>query len=162
MLDVHHEEECLVVAWDGTLDESAVDRILAALASIDGAGKIVLDLTRAGSIRDSAIARLSQSRPVEFRGLRAHQERLLSYLQAQHPMETTVDTSPLDEWANVDEETTESFCRLFVGEADYCGAFARSVSRGALPTGVDPHDPRVLEIQRKCREREDCELPFTD
>ena len=38
------------------------------------------------------------------------------------------------------------------------------ITHGALPQGVDPHDPRVLEILRKCREAGEAELepPFTD
>ena len=75
-----------------------------------------------------------------------------------------MDTSPLEGWENVVKETTDQFCKAFSGERDFHGEFAGVVACGSLPQGVDPHDPRVVEIRRKCRERVavDSEAPFTD
>ena len=74
-----------------------------------------------------------------------------------------MDTSPLEEWANVLRYATEHFCKAFVDESDFAGDFARVVAAGALPQGVDPHDPRVQAIRRRCQEAaKDVELPFTD
>ncbi|MGZ6143253.1 MAG: STAS domain-containing protein [Myxococcales bacterium] len=78
MLDIRLEGETVVVAWEGALDELAAQTVLAAA---DGAAQVVLDLTRATSICDHALARLAQARPLQFRGLRSHHERLLGYLQ---------------------------------------------------------------------------------
>ena len=78
MLDVRREGEALIVAWNGALDELAAGAILAA---IGGDERVVLDLTRATPIADSALARIAEARPVQFRGLREHQERLLTYLK---------------------------------------------------------------------------------
>ena len=75
-----------------------------------------------------------------------------------------MDTSPLEECENIVSATTDAFCKLFVQERDFHGSFAIAVSRGSLPNGVDPHDPRVLGIRRKCQECADAdsESPFTD
>lgn len=75
-----------------------------------------------------------------------------------------MDNSPLEQSENIVQETTEAFCRIFVAEHDFRGSFAISVSLGSLPHGVDPHDPRVLKIRRKCQElaARDSEIPFTD
>jgi hypothetical protein len=74
-----------------------------------------------------------------------------------------MDTSPLEEWENIVRETTDAFCKLYSEERDYRGEFALTVGHGSLPQGVDPYDPRVIEIRRKCRESAawDPELPFT-
>jgi hypothetical protein len=78
--------------------------------------------------------------------------------------EAAMDNSPLEQSENIIQETTDAFCRIFVAEHDFRGSFAISVSLGSLPHGVDPHDPRVLEIRRKCQEiaARDSEIPFTD
>ncbi|HUJ27645.1 MAG TPA: hypothetical protein VLW85_16590 [Myxococcales bacterium] len=60
--------------------------------------------------------------------------------------------SPFDDWDSIVAETTDEFCRAFRDERSFHGRFARTVAFGAFPHGVDPHDPRVLEIQRRCRE----------
>jgi len=164
MLDVRRDGRAVIVAWEGALDEPAVELILAAIFRESGF-PIVLDLSRASSICDSALARLAQSlRAEQFRGLREHQERLLRYLEKTGPREATMDTSPLEEWGNVVQETTDRFCRLFAEDRDFSGDLAAAISRGALPQGVDPHDPRVVEIRRKCQEQVliDSEVPFTD
>ena len=75
MLDVRRDGRAVIVTWEGTLDEPAVGAILAAMVGEDSFS-VVLDLTRAFSIQDSALARLARSlRPEQFRGLREHQER---------------------------------------------------------------------------------------
>ena len=75
-----------------------------------------------------------------------------------------MDTSPLEGSESIVRETTDAFCRSFCEERNFHGAFASTVGRGALPQGVDPQDPRVLEIKRRCRESTamDVEAPFTD
>ena len=75
-----------------------------------------------------------------------------------------MDTSPLEGWGNVLPDATEHFCKSFVQESDFRGEIARVVASGALPQGVDPYDPRVLAIRRKCREwaEQEAESPFTD
>ncbi len=73
-----------------------------------------------------------------------------------------MDTSPLEGWDSIVRETTDAFCKSFAQERDFDGAFAESVGRGALPHGVDPFDPRVIAIRRKCQERSAENLPFTD
>ena len=164
MLDVRREAEAVVVAWDGLLDEVAADRILAAVYLIEEPMMVVLDLTRATTVSDTALARLAQSRALEFRGLREHQERLLTYLVKGHPREAGMDTSPLEECENIVKATTDAFCKVFLEEGDFRGPSAQAVGRGSLPNGVDPHDPRVLAIRRKCQEcaAADSEVPFTD
>jgi len=80
MLDIHHEGPSLVVALRGSLDEPA-DGILAVVASNRGSSDVVIDLTHANSIRDGALARVAaHARRFRFRELRAHHERLLTYL----------------------------------------------------------------------------------
>lgn len=164
MLDVRRDGRSVIVAWEGALDEPAVGLILAALFP-ESAFPVVLDLSRASSICDSALARLAQSlRADQFRGLPEHQERLLRYLEKTGPLEATMDTSLLEEWGNVVQEKTDQFCRLFAEDRDFSGHFAAAIRRGALPQGVDPHDPRVVEIRRRCEEQAliDSEIPFTD
>ena len=78
MLDVRQEGQTVVVAWEGSLDELAAESILAAARD---AVRVVLDLTRATSICDHSLARLAQALPLQFRGLRSHQERILGYLR---------------------------------------------------------------------------------
>ena len=75
-----------------------------------------------------------------------------------------MDTSPLEGWESIGKETTDAFCKAFSQERDFHGAFAHSVGRGSLPHGIDPHDPRVVEIRRKCQESVamDSEPAFTD
>ena len=164
MLDVQHDGQTVVFTWVGALDEDAASGILAALITSQAWPNVVVDLTRATTICDSALARLAQSWTLEFRGLREHHERLLHYLQTARPREAAMDKSPLEEWENISKETTDAFCRVFLDPGDFQGSFAISVSRGSLPQGVDPHDPRVLEIRRKCLEwvETDSETPFTD
>ena len=72
--------------------------------------------------------------------------------------------SPFDEWRSIIEETTDQFCKVFSEDRDFEGSFATAVGHGALPHGVDPHDPRVTEIRRKCRARAAMwsEQAFTD
>ena len=72
--------------------------------------------------------------------------------------------SPIEGWESIVKETTDAFCKVFSEERNFHGAFAQSVSRGALPHGVDPYDPRVLEIRHRCQESvaRDSEPPFTD
>ena len=90
--------------------------------------------------------------------------RLLTYLASGHPREAGMDTSPLEEWENIVKATTDAFCKVFLEEGDFLGPFAQAVGRGSLPSGVDPHDPRVLAIRRTCQEcaAADAEVPFTD
>ncbi len=78
MLEYHREGETVVVAWNGTFDDLAAGTMLAAAGE---APEVVIDLTRATTICDHALARLAQARPLHFRGLRGHHERLLGYLQ---------------------------------------------------------------------------------
>ena len=80
------------------------------------------------------------------------------------PGEAPTDTSPLEGSENIVKETTDQFCEAFSEERDFRGEFAAVVACGSLPQGVDPHDPRVVEIRRKCQERieSDSEVPFTD
>ena len=59
--------------------------------------------------------------------------------------------SPFDGWDNIVRETTDEFCRAFRDEKSFRGRLASIVAFGAFPHGVDPHDPRVREIQRRCR-----------
>jgi len=75
-----------------------------------------------------------------------------------------MDPSQFEEWENTVTEATDEFCKSFVNERAFYGPFAVAVGHGSLPQGVDPHDARVLELRRKCRERAagDPELPFTD
>lgn len=74
-----------------------------------------------------------------------------------------MDRSAFDEWHNVMNETTDEFCKTFANETAFEGAFAAAVGYGSLPQGVDPYDPRVIEVRRKCQERfTEPELPFTD
>ena len=60
--------------------------------------------------------------------------------------------------------TTDAFCKAFAEEADFQGSFALAVGQGFLPQGVDPTDPRVIEIMRKCAEpaEKPPETAFTD
>ncbi len=78
MLHVRRETQTVFVDWEGPLDVPAAEAILAAAGE---ASRVVLDLTRATTICDHALARLAQTRPLQFRGLRSHHERLLTYLQ---------------------------------------------------------------------------------
>jgi len=75
-----------------------------------------------------------------------------------------MDTSPREGWESIVKETTDAFCKVFAEERDFHGTFAESVGHGALPQGVDPHDPRVVEIRQKCQVLAgiDSEPPFTD
>jgi hypothetical protein len=74
-----------------------------------------------------------------------------------------MDRSAFDGWDNIVAETTNEFCKSFANENAFDGAFAAAVGYGSLPQGVDPFDPRVIELRRKCQERTACdELPFTD
>jgi len=75
-----------------------------------------------------------------------------------------VDISLFERWEWVIKETTEAFCKMFSDERGFDGSFALAVGQGALPDGVDPHDPRVIEIRRECRQRAALtwEAPFTD
>ena len=82
MLHVMHDAEGgrLLVRFEGSLDERAADSLLSAVALTPVAVPVMLDLSRTTSIRDCALARLSQvlgARDVRFRGLRLRQERLL-------------------------------------------------------------------------------------
>ena len=115
-------------------------------------------------IGDSALARLAQSWPLQFRGLRAHQERLLQLLAQRDLREANMGISPIEGWESIVKETTDAFCKAFAEERDFHGAFAERVARGSLPHGVDPRDPRVVEIRQKCQVRAgmDSEPPFTD
>ncbi|MFL5250109.1 MAG: hypothetical protein ACJ783_10075 [Myxococcales bacterium] len=74
-----------------------------------------------------------------------------------------MDRSAFDEWHNAVSETTDEFCKTFANETAFEGAFAAVVGYGSLPQGVDPYDPRVIEVRRKCQQRfVEPELPFTD
>jgi len=48
---------------------------------------------------------------------------------------------------------TDDFCDAWKSpDEKFNGFTARMVATGNLPAGVDPKDPRVIEVVRKCRE----------
>jgi hypothetical protein len=52
------------------------------------------------------------------------------------------------------QEVTDDFVGLFADDvATYDGIFGRMVVVLGLPDGVDPEDPRVVEIVARCREK---------
>ncbi len=65
-----------------------------------------------------------------------------------------MDTSPLTGTESIVTESTDSFCAMFSCDRAFRGPYAQAIAHGALPQGVDPYDPRVIAIRRKCREAE--------
>jgi hypothetical protein len=51
------------------------------------------------------------------------------------------------------ESVTEEFIESFKTDPKaYTGIFARLVAIATLPAGVDPNDPRVIQIVDKCKQ----------
>ena len=75
-----------------------------------------------------------------------------------------MSSRPFEGRKSVATETTDQFCVGFAKESEFDGDLARTVANGLFPQGVDPQDPRVREIQRKCRLRGlgEAEAAFTD
>ena len=61
-----------------------------------------------------------------------------------------MDTSPMEGSESVVSGATEKFLQAFADERAFRGPFARAIARGPVPQGVDPYDPRVIAIRRKC------------
>lgn len=73
-----------VIRFEGSLDVERA-RILLEMASEAGAGRVILDLSRAREIHDAALALICASLQrlhAEVRGLRGHQEKLIRLLTA--------------------------------------------------------------------------------
>jgi len=88
MLHVMHDvgDGCLLVRFEGSLDERATDSVLSAVALTPVAVPVMLDLGRSPSISDCALERLSEvlkARNVRFRGLRLYHERLLESVRVR-------------------------------------------------------------------------------
>lgn len=66
-----------------------------------------------------------------------------------------MDNSPFSGSESIIDSATETFCRAFTRDRDFRGAYARAIAHGSVPQGVDPHDPRVVAIRRRCRDAEE-------
>ena len=66
-----------------------------------------------------------------------------------------MDTSPMEGSESIVSGATDKFCKAFADERAFRGPLARAIAHGSVPQGVDPYDPRVLAIRRKCREQDE-------
>ncbi len=72
-----------VLEVHGVLDLRAAEAVISVAAAQPPWARLIIDLSRAGTCHDSALARLVEGleeRHPRFRGVRVHQARLLGYL----------------------------------------------------------------------------------
>ena len=73
----------VVLRLSGTLDVAAAQVLRGVLSEIDRASHVVVDFSQVREFHDLALGSLARTlsqRPIQLRGLRTHQARMLEYL----------------------------------------------------------------------------------